>query len=260
MERILKDILLGNRAEKADVLPLVHTAPAYFIQKILETGRIEPRPCDVYLGESLSYFFVGRPAYKSIGRDNMHWELPSCLIIDFEVASPKRMYPFDSGAFKKGLVPKYATMMDIEDFNLKAVPDAPSKYIGTFFGGSLNYFMQTPRDKDQLMKKHGILPTEASLNALISLISGERIKNELDERRSAIELQSDKPIEIKKGAIKAVILPMDYLADKAFIKEIEKQGIQVITYRKFPLNSDAFYFALYEKCLAFYESNGLVDV
>jgi hypothetical protein len=252
MERALKDILLGNRAHKADTLPLVHTAPAYFIQKIIQSGAIHPKPCDVYSGESLSYFFVGRPAYKSVGRDVMHWELPSCVIVDFEAINPKRIYPFDSGAFKKGFLPKYASMMDIEDFNMTDVPEATSRYIGTFFGSSMNYFMQEPQPKETLLKRHGILPTEGSLHALISLISGERIKNNLDERRSAIEYQSDESIYLKDGSIKAVILPMQYLEDRKFIKSIESQSIQVITYRQFPINSDFFYNSLYEKCLAFY--------
>ncbi len=260
MERILKDILLGNRARKSDTLPLVHTAPAHFMQKIIQSGAIHPKPCDVYLGESLSYFFVGRPAYKSVGRDLMHWELPSCMIVDFEAINPKRIFPFDSGAFKKGFVPKYASMMDIDNFSMEEVPEAASRYIGTFFGSSYNYFMQTPNSKEFLLQRHGILPTEGSLHALISLISGERIKNELDERRSAIEYQSDQSIHLNEGSIKAVILPMEYLKDKKFIKNIEKQSIQVITYRHFPINSDFFYNALYDKCLSFYELEGLINV
>lgn len=138
MERLLKDILIGNRAKSTSDLPMVHAAPAYTIQQILQTGSVEPRKCDVYIGESLSYFFVGRPAYKSVGRDSQHWELPSCLILDFQVKPPKRIYPFDSGAFKKGFLPKYATMMDIENFRIDSVPDASKRYIGTFLAMQKN--------------------------------------------------------------------------------------------------------------------------
>lgn len=60
VERKIKEMLFGNRGSRAGALPLVHTAPAYFIQKILQSKEIRPRPCDVFLGEQLAYFFVGR--------------------------------------------------------------------------------------------------------------------------------------------------------------------------------------------------------
>lgn len=260
MERKIKEILFGNRSSRAGALPLVHTSPAYFIQKILQSKEIEPRACDVFLGEKLAYFFVGRPAYKSVGHDITHWEMPSCVIADFGTAAPKRMYPFDSGAFEKGLVPKYATMMDREDYALEPKPDVIERYIGTFFGSTRAYYMGEAVDKKSFLQQHGILPTEASLYALISLLNGERIGKELDERRSSIEIQFDQTIQLDSGAIKAVILPEIYLEDKDFIREIEELGAQVITYPRFPLNTDHFYFAMYERCRTFYENNGYFDV
>jgi hypothetical protein len=260
VERKIKEILFGNRGSRADALPLVHTAPAYFIQKILQSKEIRPRPCDVFLGEQLAYFFVGRPAYKSVGHDITHWEMPSCVIADFQTVHPKRMYPFDSGAFERGLVPKYATMIDREDYALEPQPDVVERYIGTFFGSARAYYMGEAIDKKSFLQRHGILPTEASLHALISLLNGERIGKELDERRSSIEVQIDQAIQLESGAIKAVILPEIYLQDKKFIREIEALGAQVITYPRYPLNTDHFYFAMYERCAAFYERNGYFDV
>ncbi|MGO8098549.1 hypothetical protein [Rhizobium leguminosarum] len=260
MERKIRDILFGNRSGRSTALPLVHTASAYFIQKILQSREIQPRPCDVFLGEQLSYFFVGRPAYKSIGRDIAHWEMPSCVIMDFQANDPKRMFPFDSGAFSKGLVPNYATMIDRQDYELEPTKDVVERYIGTFFGSSRSYFLGEAVNKKDFLANHGILPTEASLHALISLLNGERIGKELDERRSSIELQFDEKVELDRGAIKAVILPEIYLQDKNFIAEIEAMGAQVITYPRFPLNTDHYYFAMYERCNQFYESNGYFDV
>lgn len=258
MERKLKDLLLSNRADSVEALPLVHTAPAYYIQKILTSGKIEPRPCDVFVGQKLAYFFVGRPAYKSVGRDTMHWELPSCVITEFENPKPKRVHPFDTGAFKKNFLPKYVTMIDIEDYEIDGSRPSVEKYIGIFFGTSKSYYFGEPKSKDEFLKRHGILPTEASLHALISLISGERITKELDERRSSIEYQFDETIELSSGAFKAVVIPEAYLKDRQFIRKLENSNISVITYPKYPLNTDHYYFAMYERCLQFYEDNGYV--
>lgn len=260
MERKVKEILFGNRSSRAGALPLVHTAPAYFIQKILQSKEIKPRACDVFLGEQLAYFFVGRPAYKSVGHDIAHWEMPSCVIADFQRVIPKRMYPFDSGAFERGLVPKYATMIDREDYALEPNPDVIERYIGTFFGSTHAYYLGEAVDKKSFLQHHGILPTEASLYALISLLNGERIGKELDERRSSIEIQVDHKVELESGAIKAVILPEIYLEDEKFIEEIQALGAQVITYPRFPINTDHYYFAMYERCSAFYQDNGYFDV
>ncbi|WP_320200768.1 hypothetical protein RMR16_023395 (plasmid) [Agrobacterium sp. rho-13.3] len=260
MERKIRDILFGNRSSRAGTLPLVHTAPAYFVQKMLESKEIKPRECDVFLKEKLAYFFVGRPAYKSVGHDVSHWEMPSCVIVDFQTNASRRMFPFDSGAFARGLVPKYATMIDRDDYALAPDADVVERYIGTFFGSSRAYFMGEAIDRKEFLKNHGILPTEASLHALISLLNGERIGKALDERRSSIEIQFDKAIHLDAGAIRAVILPEIYLQDKNFVKGIELLGAQVITYPMIPLNTDHFYYAIYERCLSYYEQNGYFDV
>ncbi|WP_152096375.1 hypothetical protein [Rhizobium dioscoreae] len=178
----------------------------------------------------------------------------------FSECCSKRMYPFDSGAFERGLVPKYATMIDREDYALEPQPDVIERYIGTFFGSTRAYYMGEAVDKKSFLQRHGILPTEASLHALISLLNGERIGKELDERRSSIEIQVDHSIHLEGGAIKAVILPEIYLDDKNFIREIEALGAQIITYPRFPLNTDHYYFAMYERCSAYYENNGYFDV
>lgn len=101
------------------------------------------------------------------------------------------------------------------------------------------------------------MPTEGTLHALISVISGERIAKELDERRSTIEYQFDEKIEISSGSVMAAILPDEYLKDKKFIKSINSSGIDVITYPTFPLNTDHYYYALYERCMNFYKGKGI---
>jgi hypothetical protein len=244
----------------ASSLPLTHTTSAYFVQKILEKKAIKPRPCDVYLGEELSYFFVGRPAYKSPNKDSMHWELPSCLITKFQKSKPKRVLPFDSGAFSKGFLPSYTGMLDLDDFYLDNNLLSIQKYIGTFFGDSRSYFKGEAMPKKSFLTNHSIMPTEAPIHALLSLINGERIYKELDERRSSIECQFDTEIKIDSGEIIAAVLPDIYLDDKNFVKYIENNGIDLLTYPIMPINNDYYYYALYERLFQYYEIKGYFSV
>ena len=258
--RKLDDILKGNNASTSPSLPLVHSAPAYFIQKIIESNKIRTRNCDVFLGESLSYFFVGRPAYKALNKDILHWELPSCIICDFNAMKPKRIFPFDSGAFSKGFIPSYANMIELDDFALSIQENTVQRYIGTFFGTTDNYFKGTPVNKNDFLAKHNVLPTEASVHAMLALISGDRIAKELDNRRSAIEFQFDKEIDLADAKVLAIIIPEIYLQDKNFIESICDEGYDIITYPIFPLNSDAYYYALFERCYNYYIRKGFIDV
>lgn len=256
--RSLADLIRSRSATDSDLLPLVHTTPALYTQKILQGGSIDPRPCDVFSNEWLSYFFVGRPAYKAIGKDIMYWELPSCIIVDFKNISAKRVYPFDSGAFQKGFVPNYARMHDLSEFAIDNSINSIRKYIGTFFGSPQNYYMSKPVDMNVFMNRHKILPTETSINALISLLSGKRIFKEIDERRSAIEIQLEEKIDLVDGKVLAIVLPDTYLSDKKFIKSIENRNIDVITYTVYPIQNEFFYYAIYDKVFSYYKDVGIM--
>lgn len=203
---------------------------------------------------------MGRPAYKAAGKDLMHWELPSCIIAEFSSPSPKRIHPFDTGAFSRGFLPNYSTIIPLDEFALSANQNVAGKYIGTFFGNNRMYYLGKSLQKNEFIRQHGILPTETSTQALLAILSGDRIAKELDERRSAIEYQFDKEISLTDGSVIATVIPEIYLEDKPFIESIENNGINVITYPIFPIYSDYYYYALYERCSAFFEKNGYFDV
>jgi hypothetical protein len=79
------EFLLRNTVRVSSVLPLVHTTPAFHLEKMWQSNQIVANPCDVFEGEDLSYFFVGRPAYKykNDGSEAEDWELPCCFVFEF---------------------------------------------------------------------------------------------------------------------------------------------------------------------------------
>ena len=131
-------------------MPLVHTTESYYLKKIISSGKIEAHPCDVFSQERLAYFFVGRAAYKrELLQEGEYWELPTCIVFDFFIDNVKRIFPFDSGAFKSKRYPPFINMMDMLDFETSSDLEAPQKLIGTFFGTARNYYRLTARSQEQ---------------------------------------------------------------------------------------------------------------
>ena len=65
-------------------MPATHKQDWYLAEKTLDYGRIELTECDVF-GESLAYFFYGRPSYcahqkKGYRGDESYF--PVCFILD----------------------------------------------------------------------------------------------------------------------------------------------------------------------------------
>ena len=116
----LRDFLSSQNLPGALNLPWVHSASASRLMKIVEDEKLLAMSCNVFKGEKLCYFFVGRPAYKfsSEGVPSA-WQLPVAFVVRFHKPPPiKRAFPFDSGAFRKNLMPEYISMFNLDGYNL----------------------------------------------------------------------------------------------------------------------------------------------
>lgn len=169
----LLSFLKRNTIIVGEALPLVHSTDSLFIKGILSAKKIDSKnDCEVF-GEHLNYFFVGRPAYKrEIGHEAEYWELPCCFVLNDISAKPKRIYPFDSGAFrsKSKLYPQFITMMNLDEFEISKDPRAIEKVIGTFFTSRARYFSLKPRDPTDFRRRFGIEVTDEEIAALYKLI------------------------------------------------------------------------------------------
>jgi hypothetical protein len=251
----LFNFLQRNQISRANPLPIVHTTEAYFLKKIVSTGEIEARPCNVFTGEKINYFFVGRAAYKrELYQEAPFWELPSCIVFEYDAKEAKRIFPFDTGAFHTKRYPNFINMMDINEFDVSSDVDAPQKLIGTFFNNARNYYRLNARPESQFKAQFEIDVLDEEVQALHRLIE---TKNEnFDDRRFAIELQFDKAISLNSRKPLCVILPETYLSNEDYVKRIEKLGVKIISYPLYPLRKEYFYMSIYEKLDHFYAEKG----
>ena len=133
------------------LLPLTHLTDAYRFENARLSDELQPRGCKVF-GEPLLYLFYGRPSYRVHADEEpsgLEHYLPVCILFrNCDVPSPKRVFPFDSGAFAAG---RYGDAMhrdmELEDFCLEAHPSTPGRIISLFFGSIEAYLSSEPGDR-----------------------------------------------------------------------------------------------------------------
>ena len=256
MTSAIIEFLSKNSIPSSSHLPLVHTTPAYYLPKILKEKVIDPRPCDTFIGEDLAYFFYGRPAYKfgESQQDAKYWELPALVIIDYDQVSPKRTFPFDSGAFKK--YPNFISMMDRDEFDAATVIDAAPKIVGSFFVDATRYFKMMPRSAQGFNNQFAIDALDVEIKALQELALS--FTNKIDDRRMSIELQSSESVKLVEKKVLAVIMPEEYGYSSKLMEWIKALGAQPIFYPVWPLRQEMYYAAIYSLVFEFYRSKNLV--
>ncbi len=252
--------LSRNTVVAVTSLPLVHTTRSYNIGEIKDTQEISVTPCPMFEGEDLVYLFVGRPAYKRppSSSEASYWELPCCFIFNFDSAfDVKRIFPFDSGAFRKGLYPDYISFMDWEKFEA-SVPDAPERIIGAFFGSSRRYFDLRPKDEEAFESEFQLGPIDAEVKALRRL-AADGTPGSFDDRRFTIEIQCSESISLKRNPPIAVILPSIYLRDEKVRNRIVKEWrAEPITYEIYSLSHDRYDAIIYSAVEDFYKGRGFL--
>jgi hypothetical protein len=219
--------LISEALEAQPILPLVHGSDAFKFLNAIEDGELRPQPCDVFIGESLLYFFYGRPSYRANGDaepTSLAHYLPILLILKANLArNVRRMFPFDSGAFNRGFYATYLHHgMKIGDFGLEVAASTPGKLITAFFGDPSSYLRAEPRPALDL-------PPEQMEAVSFQSIVAARDANSLDSRGAAIEIQSAEPVSLKEH-VQAVILPAPFVERGSTATKLQALNIQPIPY------------------------------
>jgi hypothetical protein len=222
------DALIGKAPPTLPLLPLVHTCEAYDFRSILYDAKISLTPCSVFKKEHLSYFFYGRPAYRTAkGTKSVSSAcfFPVCILIEIETfTKPKRIFPFDTGAFTSGLFGDYFhRKMQLKDFALKSDITTPAKVVSFFYGSNVSYYNGT----SQFI---ALPPLEFEAQCYYELIRNTR-STQFDDRRSSIEVQSNHEVILGKDIVKLVILPTVFLDYSDVVDIIMKEwGSELRTY------------------------------
>lgn len=247
--------LVSGATESLPRLPLVHTTDAYGLSDVLSAGAISPQPCDVFIGESLSYFFYGRPSYRPNLKEeptSLSHYYPVCLIFDpswSEVA--KRIFPFDTGAYANGFYDQFLhRRMKLADFSLEADHATPGRVVSMFFGSVRNYLLgaaEAPLSVDA---------SEFEAASYQSLVQ-DRNSNAVDNRSSGIEVQFDRVISLH-DAVRAVVLPAPFL-DGAIGRSLATMNVEALPYKLLPRTRPNEYISqLTELTFSYYQQIGIV--
>lgn len=105
-------------------------------------------PCPVF-GKHLVYVFSGRPAYKQGMEGSTRGEPRAPVVILLKPGIERfvhAVWPFDSGAFKKGRYDPYlAPHMSLDGFSLDGSVARARRYVTAFFGDNQRYWRMLPK-------------------------------------------------------------------------------------------------------------------
>lgn len=259
MESPLDEFLKRNSVGSAvGVQPLVHTTKSFKLREIIALAGLSPSHCDVF-DEQLLYFFVGRPAYQWLKSDGTprDWELPTCFIFDeIPALTPKRIYPFDSGAHHQKRYPSYVQDIGREKFEC-ASPAAPRRLISAFYGSFSNYVSGRPKSAADFSDEFSLSPLDAEVLA-IQALAEDQSTSTTDDRRFSIELQSSGAVSFSEVSPSAVILPTVYLRDDTVIDALNLWGSEVLNYDTYGLSMASYFGQVFLKFTDYLKTKSLL--
>lgn len=219
-------------------LQLLHTCDGFAVRSLIEDNKLSPFPRESFDGERVLFLYYGRPAYRlssSTEPTSYNFFLPVCLILSPDaVNSPRRVFPFDTGALEDGLFSgSLHPGMIRDDFQLDPDSSSPQRLVTAFYGSNENYF------RGEMVRNIEYDSMEFEVESFVSILRGESgIK--ADDRRSAIEIHTDKDIILANRTLEAVILP------SVFLDNVRVREFFVGTCRADPLPYEVFHFRVTE--------------
>jgi hypothetical protein len=212
-------------------LPLVHVTAVGIAREIVNSGKLEARPCPVF-NRNLLYFFAVRAAYRlkdGDGKSHQINRFPFVFIVRPEsVPSPYHVYPFDTGGAFKGVFDAESDpYVFLEDYELEPNFSAAAGHIGWAFG-TLEAYVEGNLRADIL----GEIPPHETVTAGFIDIArmGRSGSNQPDKRASAVEIACSHDVQLKDNILLA-ILPKQYLEEDGgnpnhdFMTRLKADGI-----------------------------------
>lgn len=239
-------------------LPWVHSTAASRLISIINNRKLLATPCNVFIGEKLCYLFVGRAAYKTKSVPNpSEWQLPVVFVVRFrDRPKLKRVFPFDSGAFRRRLLPDYITTFDLEGYDLADAPENIGRLVSLCFDGGEGYMKRKAVSEDKLSEKYALDLRHQQVLALMRLYA-ERSTAEYDDRAAAVEIQLSEDVALAQENLLGVVMPTEFRRTPGLVDAI-KQLTQVIEcYDHMPLSTECHYGQIYDCVRRVYRRAGI---
>src|SRR5262249_10361271 len=132
-----------------------------------------------------------------------------------------RVHPFDTGAFAKGIYrSNLHPKMALSDFELNSTLGAVTEAVDVFYGSNANYFQGVAK------KDIPVAARDLEAEAFLSIIRTPA-RTPADDRRSAIEIQIARAIDLTQARVLAVILP-EQLLDDPFVEQFIEADLDAV--------------------------------
>jgi len=209
-------------------LPVFHTCRSFMARKHMLAKQLEAddAPCEVF-NERITYLFYGRAAYKYALKDDATKQLnlyPVCFVFDLELIKDiKRIYPFDSGAMHHGLLSDFMDEMSVlADFEIEPETRRIADIVLKFFDNNKAYV-------DARTNGQPVDPMDFESKAFVEMTNAF-VGSRADERRVTIEVQAGHTVPFANGALKGMVVPMQYLESPFFRSFKQRPGFRITTY------------------------------
>lgn len=234
-------------------MPATHKKSCFRAEEIIKNLSISPHRCECF-NEDLVYYFYGRPAYNisnHVGARGDCMYFPVCFLIDISKIDIYKAFPFDSGAYK--MYSKYFYhSLTVDDLQIKpATIDKIKHIVMKYWGDNDNYYREN-------YEAHLDVDTEPYIvQGYINLIT-EKGEVTFDERRSTIEIISNKALALNSESLIAVFAPDDFVRrnQKLFIKL--PRNLEIITYYTFGGSPSSYNGVIREKVYEYLRSKSII--
>jgi hypothetical protein len=254
----LKDFLPGINVAVAKSPPLIHSTSAHRLLEILDSGKLLAMPCNVFAGDKLCYCFVGRPAYKVPSIESpSEWQLPIAFVLRFDTPPViKRVFPFDSGAFRGGRFPSYISCFELDGYELSGDPNNIGRLISFFFKSTERYVGRRAADHEELKDEHCLDMRHQEVLAVGRLFR-ENSSSVCDDRAAAVEIQIAENITLARENLLGVVIPDEYKRTPGLMSSLKSIAGVIQTYPHLPLGTREHYGLIYDGVNKIYKKAGI---
>lgn len=232
--------IVHHHPTMCEELPLIHTSRCEQLSSIATANALVPRHCDVFQ-ESLTYFFYGRPAYRSAHGHQPGDSIALCPVCF--VFRPRslashvhRVFPCDSGAVATNRFTPDVSQGDLPELELERSIESARRVVSLLFQSNSAYFVGRVVSGQSFPSGH--------LTARFYALLQRSGPVGFDDRKSAIEVQTKDTIELK-DRLSFVVLPREFLEEPKIRHAIVNDwNCDPVTYSTFAGDAPASYYSV----------------